>query len=256
MATMTIFTGNIGCGKSFMAKKLAKKGHAIVTMDSIQQMISGGEYNSYDAKKRKVYWDIEETAIKSSLDNNINVVIDRTCIDRARRKRFVDIGKTHADKIVSMNWGEGYQNGLDRRLKNPRGNTAETWKNVHDYMRKSYEAPTLEEGFDEIIEAPICFKFHAFDFDGTIVEHKFPKIGEIIQPTVNKMNSLWKKLSNVIIVWSCRNDDYENEMRIFLLLNKIPFDFINENPIVSMGRKIFAHEYFDDRNKFLKGINK
>jgi len=36
------------------------------------------------------------------------------------------------------------------------------------------------------------------------------------------------------------------------LKNKIPFDFINRNPMFNMGSpKIFAHEYLDDRNRLL-----
>lgn len=46
--------------------------------------------------------------------------------------------------------------------------------------------------------------------------------------------------------------DKLNRMRKFLIDEKIPFDFINENPLVDFGsRKIFAHEYYDDRNKKL-----
>ena len=116
-------------------------------------------------------------------------------------------------------------------------------------MKKSYEEPSVEEGFNLIIDAPKKFKFYAFDFDGTIVQNKFPDIGEIIDGTVDKMNKLWKDLANIIIVWTCRYSDVENEARAFLLKNKIPFDFINENPIVNYGSpKVFAHEYFDDRN--------
>ena len=60
---------------------------------------------------------------------------------------------------------------------------------------------------------------------------------------------VWEDFDNIIIIWTCRSGDYLNQMRAFLLKNGIPFDFINENPIVDYGSpKVFANEYHDDRN--------
>lgn len=250
MSTLSIFTGNIGCGKSLLASKFGKMGHVVVNMDSLQQILAGGEYGLYDSKKKEVYHDIETMAIESALNNGFSVVIDRTNMDRKRRKIFIDIGKKYACEIISYNWGLGDSKGLDRRIKTPRGIPFQTWTDVYNFMNKSYELPSTDEGFDRIIEAPKKFIFHAFDFDGTIVEKKFPEIGEIISGQVECMNKLWENLSNIIIVWSCRSGDYENQMRSFLLKHEIPFDFINENPVFDTGsRKIFAHNYYDDRNK-------
>jgi len=246
---LTVFTGNIGCGKSLLASKLAKMGTVIVNMDSIQQMVSGGAYGQYDKEKKDVYWAAENATIEAALKSNLSVVIDRTNMDRKRRERFIAIGKKYGAKIVSYNWGAGTEHDLQRRLENCRGVSEETWRSVFEYMQKSYEPPSVGEGFDTIIEPPKKFKFYAFDFDGTIVENKFPEIGEIINGTAEKMNALWESLSNIIIVWSCRGGKYSNQMREFMIKNKIPFDFINENPIFNTGSpKVFAHEYYDDRN--------
>lgn len=247
--TLSIFTGNIGCGKSLLANRFAKNDHVVVNMDSIQQMFGGGEYGLYDSKKKDIYHNTEIAAIESALKANFSVVIDRTNMDRKRRKIFIDIGKKYADKIISYNWGLGDGKGLDRRMNNSHGVPTQTWIDVYDFMNKSYEPPSIEEGFSEIIEVPKKFTFHAFDFDGTVVEKNFPEIGEIVSGQVEYMNKLWEDISNIIIIWSCRSGDYENQMRSFLLKHKIPFDFINENPVFNTGsRKIFAHTYYDDRN--------
>jgi len=254
--SIKIFTGNIGSGKSFLASKFAKMGNVIVNMDSIQQMVGGGEYGIYDKDKKDVYLSAENAIIESALKSGLSVVVDRTNMDRKRRKRFIEIGKKYAHEVVSINWGSGNSEYLNRRIKNSHGVPAETWRDVYSYMEKSYEPPSLDEGFDKIIVPPAMFKFHAFDFDGTIVENNFPAIGELINGTVEKMNDLWADLSNVIIVSTCRSGDYENQTRSFLLKNKIPFDFINKNPMFRTGsRKIFAHSYYDDRNFFLAGVN-
>ncbi len=249
MTQLTIFTGNIGSGKSLLASKFAKRGHAVVNMDILQQMFSGGEYGSYDPEKKSVYQATEIAAIESALSAGISVVVDRTNMDKKRRKTFIDIGKKHSATIVSYNWGDGDLHGYMRRAKNPHGVPGKTWENVHDFMKKSYECPELSEGFDEINFAPTKFRFYAIDFDGIIVQNQFPDIGEVVTETAIKMRDLWKDLSNIIIIWTCRSGDFQNQMRAFLLKEKIHFDFINENPIFNThSNKIFAHEYWDDRN--------
>jgi len=50
-------------------------------------------------------------------------------------------------------------------------------------------------------------------------------------------------------LWTCRSGDYLDQMRKFLIDNSIPYDFINENPMVNFGSpKIYANKYYDDRN--------
>jgi predicted kinase len=249
MPNLNIFVGNIGSGKSLLATKFAKMGNVVCSMDSIQRMIGGGEYGLYDNEKKDVYQAAEDAIITKSLERGLSVVIDRTNMDRKRRQRFIEIGKRFGADIVAYHWGPGDERCLQRRIAQPYGMPAEKWVEVFAFMQKSYEPPTLEEGLSQIIEAPKKYTFHAFDFDGTIVENKFPEIGEIISGKVDVMNRLWKDLSNIIIVWTCREGNFEAKMRDFLNSNKIPHDFINANPIFDTGsRKIYAHVYHDDRN--------
>ncbi|MBC8460062.1 MAG: AAA family ATPase [Deltaproteobacteria bacterium] len=246
---MRIMVGNIGSGKSLIASKFAQRGDVVYNNDAVTRMIGGGQYGLYDTQKKEIYRVAEETTIITALSNNFHVVIDRTNMDRKRRERFIEIGKKYAKDIIAYDFGEGTNKGRDRRIKNGYGVPASVWQEVFEFMKQSYEEPALNEGFTEIIEMPQKYKFHAFDFDGTIVENKFPDIGEILDGTVNRLNKLFDELSNIIIIWSCRSGDYEAQMRKCLLDNRIPFDFINENPMVDYGgRKIFAHEYYDDRN--------
>jgi len=249
MPSMNLFIGNIGSGKSVLARKMAFYGNVIFNMDAFQQMVAGGEYGAYDVAKKDIYQEAENVTIRKALDVGLSVVIDRTNMDRKRRKRFIDIGKEYGAKIVAYHWGIGDEKNVANRLKNPRGIPAEQWMSVFNYMKNSYEIPTLGEGFSEIIEAPKNYKFHAFDFDGTIVENKFPDIGEIIEGKADKLNDLYEDISNIIIIWTCRSQNYTSLMRQFLIKNHLPFDFINDNPIFdTSSRKIFAHRYYDDRN--------
>ncbi len=249
MPELKIFTGNVGCGKSFLASKFAKRfNDVIVNMDSIQQMVSGGEYGRYDSTKKEVYHAAENAVVEQALSAGLSVVVDRTNMDRKRRKRFIEIGGKYGADIISYDWGKGSVDALARRIATPRGISEHQWLEVQSFMETSYEKPSRDEGFSDIVEAPTNFKFHAFDFDGTLVENKFPSIGEVISGRVDQLNRLYKDISNVVIIWTCRDGDYKNQMRNFLIKNKIPFDFINENPLCGFGsRKVFAHRYYDDR---------
>lgn len=244
-----MMVGNTGSGKSFLASKFAQNGCVIINMDNIQQGMAGGEYGIYDPNKKDIYHAVEISAVTSALNHGFDVVIDRTNMDKKRRKRFIDLGKKYTDEIICYDYGPGDPDGLERRLKNPHGIPASQWKTVCAMLAERYEKPHLKEGFSHIYLPPKQFTFHAFDFDGTIAKNDFPNIGDIIPETVEEINWLWTALSNVIIIWTCRSGDHENQARSFLIKNNIPFDFINENPFFEMGsRKVFAHVYHDDRN--------
>lgn len=92
----------------------------------------------------------------------------------------------------------------------------------------------------------------AVDFDGTIVEHNFPKIGDLLPFAKEVINKLHKE-GYYIIIWTCRGEYSLIDMINFLDKNKIHYDKINENaPYEILGfkpfPKIVADIYIDDRN--------
>ncbi len=257
MQELVIFTGNIGCGKSTMARKYAHRGYVVVNMDSITAMVHGGTYGAYNLAMKDIYMQAELSCIYSALELGFSVVIDRTCMKVSDRSRYLNYA-TDAENVfrlghinrISVDWGHGDEETIMRRIKDSRGITVKQWSMVHQKMQDSYEEPTSGEGFDDVFLARTRFYFRAVDFDGTIVKNDFPNIGEPIPEMVDKMREWEKDMGNITIVWTCRAGDLLNEARAFMLKNDIPFDFINENPIVDYGSpKIFASEYHDDRNK-------
>lgn len=244
---IVIFTGNIGSGKSLLASKYAKKGYVIINNDDITRMVQGGEYGAYDFQKRTIYKAIEFAGIEEALNCGLSVVIDRTNMKKSDRARYIEVGKKYGAKIISRDFGIGsIDTTLTRRFKDHKGVPNEVWCSVFAKMASSYEAPHHDEGFDEIVIAPKRYTVHAFDFDGKIVINKYPIIGDIIPDTIAKMNEIWNKEDNIIIIWTCRADNDLRLMKKFLLDNKVPFDFINENPLFETGsRKIFAHYYYE-----------
>ena len=97
-------------------------------------------------------------------------------------------------------------------------------------------------------------KIIAVDFDGTLCEDKWPEIGK---PNPHVIDYILKERENGarIILWTCRSGkDLDAALRWCKEMG-ITFDAVNSNlpkVLEELGvgdsRKIFAHEYIDDRN--------
>ena len=101
----------------------------------------------------------------------------------------------------------------------------------------------------------------AIDFDGTLVEDKFPTIGEII-PHVFDMALAYKKLGWKVILWTCRDKLQLLEAVSFCARNGLTFDAVNENVKEVMDmfggndtRKVYANLYIDDKMHWVEGVN-
>lgn len=97
----------------------------------------------------------------------------------------------------------------------------------------------------------------AVDFDGTIVENKFPEIGRPIPGAFGALRKL-KLMGHKLILWTCRSDndptfDFRpilTEAVEFCKKNGIEFDAVNSNVSDWVGLpspKIYADLYIDDR---------
>lgn len=101
----------------------------------------------------------------------------------------------------------------------------------------------------------------AVDFDGCLVENCWPKIGE---PNRVHFHTLCKRQRNgaKIILWTCRAGAALQEAVQFCHELGLDFDAINENipeVVEKFGgdtRKIYAHEYWDDRAKTVKAFGR
>ncbi|MDU9376311.1 hypothetical protein McpSp1_09140 [Methanocorpusculaceae archaeon Sp1] len=100
----------------------------------------------------------------------------------------------------------------------------------------------------------------SLDFDGCIVDNKYPEIGNLKPHAADVIRNLYET-GHTIIINSCRAGDREKDMRQFLQEQKIPYDHINNNSglkIAKYGfdtRKISADIYIDDLNIFCTKID-
>lgn len=94
----------------------------------------------------------------------------------------------------------------------------------------------------------------AVDFDGCLCSNNWPEIGE---PNLHAIYELRRRQRNgcKIILWTCRVGKALQEAIDFCHVLGLDFDAVNANVqevIDEYGgdaRKIFAHEYWDDKAK-------
>lgn len=93
----------------------------------------------------------------------------------------------------------------------------------------------------------------AVDFDGTIVENKYPQIGDINWKAREVINDFYNS-GGYIVINTCRVGEYERQAILKLHESGVKFHTVNANipfVIAKYGvdcRKISADMYIDDRN--------
>jgi hypothetical protein len=99
----------------------------------------------------------------------------------------------------------------------------------------------------------------AVDFDGTLCEYAFPKIGEQKQHHKELLELLvtMRKNGHKLILWTCRGDNEEypclSEAVDWCRKQGLEFDAINENikgtkKLSGPSPKVLADYYLDDRS--------
>jgi hydroxymethylpyrimidine pyrophosphatase-like HAD family hydrolase len=92
----------------------------------------------------------------------------------------------------------------------------------------------------------------AIDFDGTIVEHEYPRIGKELTFAFSTLKELQKQ-GHKLILWTYRAGKELDDAVEFCRKNGVEFYAINKNYPEekfdeTISRKILADVYIDDRN--------
>lgn len=94
----------------------------------------------------------------------------------------------------------------------------------------------------------------AIDFDGTIVDHQYPKIGNSVPGAIQWMRR-FQELGAKLILWTMRSDGREdgfdplNQAVEYCRSNGVEFFGLNHNPEQdewTTSPKAYAHIYIDD----------
>ncbi|MDQ2751637.1 MAG: hydrolase [Bacteroidota bacterium] len=95
-------------------------------------------------------------------------------------------------------------------------------------------------------------KIIAIDFDGTIVEHAYPKIGAEMLFAFATLKELQKK-GHRLVLWTYREGEYLQQAVEYCAANGVEFYAVNENypgetKEGNYSRKLMADIFIDDRN--------
>ncbi len=92
----------------------------------------------------------------------------------------------------------------------------------------------------------------AVDFDGTVVEHQYPRIGRPIPNAIEVLKKL-QAANHTLILWTYRSGDTLQDAVEYCKSNGVDFYAVNANEPdeewkEGMSRLISADVFIDDRN--------
>ncbi len=146
-----ILVGNIGTGKSTLAKKYVEKGYVAIARDQLRYAIGDGTYIfNYDYES--IIWKTELYLYKKFVDLGINIIVDEVGLTKQMRKRYISYADKEGYKIlVIILKNLGKNECVNRRMKNPHGQfNKKLWEDIYDSFDGIYEEPELNEGIYHI----------------------------------------------------------------------------------------------------------
>lgn len=94
----------------------------------------------------------------------------------------------------------------------------------------------------------------AVDFDGTLVESEYPKIGKFKKGAKETLAKLYNE-GHHIIIWTCRSEKALSACEQFLKRNNVKYHSINKSNLENLAlhkwidtRKVYADIYIDDKH--------
>jgi predicted kinase len=152
--TVYLLCGLPGSGKSHWASQQAEENEnfIIINRDKIREMFKG-KYTYDKTIEKFVKFSCEYlTLCCYDLFSGFTAIIDETNITKAKRKLWIDLLLEDSDIDIICVYFSLKEGNFERRMKDHRGLSKETWEEVINNMKKDFEEPTLDEGFKGIIE--------------------------------------------------------------------------------------------------------
>ena len=152
MQTLVILVGNIGNGKTAIAKTYIKKGYVVVSRDGVRQMFAGGGY-MFNFDTEPIVFKVARYTLLGLLQEGFNVVVDETNTTIKGRSRLVALGQEYNCNIIArvVHRLTKTESVKHRMESDTRGYSKEKWDEIWDIFDKQYQEPILKEGFHEII---------------------------------------------------------------------------------------------------------
>lgn len=153
MSRMILMVGMIGSGKSTLTRRLADAGAVVVNDDAMVTAMHGGNYQGYSKALKPLYKAVESAAVHAAVAMGRDVVIDRCCLDRATRARYVGLARALDVPCLAVAFPveEPRVHANRRATHDARGYSFDYWLGVARAHAARYEPPTAGEGFDRVL---------------------------------------------------------------------------------------------------------
>lgn len=154
-----LLIGMIASGKSTWARQRAGQGWLVVNDDAIVTMLHGGDYHGYNQKYKALYKAVEDTILHTAVAMGKDVVIDRTNLSPASRRRWLSLGASLGVPVrgVVFQMETPEVHARRRADADGRGYSYEYWLRVARHHLAHHGPPTLDEGFAEIVAGTLQF---------------------------------------------------------------------------------------------------
>ena len=148
---IVVLVGNIGCGKSTLARHYIEKGWIAIARDYLRYAIGEGKY-IFNPKYESIIWQTERYMLRKFMELEVNIIIDEVGVSKTMRKLYIKYAKEYEYKIGAIVLPRySKEEAVDHRMKNPHGqNDRKLWEEVWTKFDKIYKEPTTKEGFDYI----------------------------------------------------------------------------------------------------------
>jgi len=158
MNELIVMVGNVGSGKSTWSKKNAvtmsnPNGYLVVSRDAIRYMLGGGNYLFFREVEPLVHR-ITITSIEDLLKQGQSVIVDETNVSKKMRKQYIQLARKYKCCVTAVVMKETtMKEAVKRKMKVPHGQkNKKLWEGVFRRFKLRYQKPTLQEGFDVVME--------------------------------------------------------------------------------------------------------
>ena len=148
MSKMYVVIGAPGCGKSTNIQNHLKENELVISRDKIRfGMLNDND--EYFSKEKEVYNEFIKQ-IDAAIAADATFYVDQTSLNAAARNKLFSRLKKKPDKVIGIYFTTSLDTILQRNAQ--RTGRALVPEEAVMNMFNSLTKPTLEEGFDEILE--------------------------------------------------------------------------------------------------------
>lgn len=148
---LIILVGNVGSGKSTIAKTYPSKGYIVISRDALRYGIGAGKY-LFDPKLEQAICDSGIAMARNFMKAKVNMVIDEVNVCEAMRRGYLNLSVRYDYHTTALVFPRlTMKESVNRRMRDPHGSQdRKIWEGVWKNFDTLYECPTEIEGFDRV----------------------------------------------------------------------------------------------------------